>query len=257
MDMDTCARSVTSDSSPRIRLDVRALHTQAKDRFERVGIATCHLDRGVLECLIVATSRSIENPVGYCIAVGRRHQDEDDRRAGRVQRAQRWWIENACRTAPSTWRSVPPAPWTASGHSNDALVFTGPKNAPLRRSGFSRSWWRPALEKACLGALGSTSLSGAELSSSTTPTPPNSSVCGSHHRRAVSALGGAVLPSLRRRQPAMEAGWSGSRRTGRSRRRSRCTALPDTWKSTPSTMSRTPIIGSRSASPISDRRATQ
>ena len=35
----------------------------------------------------------------------------------------------------------------------DALVFTGPKGAPLRRTGFSRSWWRPALERAGLGAL--------------------------------------------------------------------------------------------------------
>jgi hypothetical protein len=97
MDTDPCARSVTSDSSRGIRLDVRALHTQAKERFARVGIATRHFDRAVLECVVAATSRSIENPLGYCLAVGRRLQDEADRGAGRVQRAQRWWIENACR----------------------------------------------------------------------------------------------------------------------------------------------------------------
>jgi hypothetical protein len=97
MDAAPCARSVTSDGSRGIRLDVRALHTQAKDRFTRVGIATRHLDRAVLECLIAATNKSIENPLGYCLAVGRRLQDEADRDAGRVQRAQRWWIENACR----------------------------------------------------------------------------------------------------------------------------------------------------------------
>ena len=78
-------------------IDVRVLHTQAKDRFTRVGIATRHLDRAVLECLIAATNRSIENPLGYCLAVGRRLQNETDRDAGRLQRAQRWWIENACR----------------------------------------------------------------------------------------------------------------------------------------------------------------
>jgi hypothetical protein len=78
------------------QIDVRGMHTQAKDRFERVGIAVCHLDRAVIECLIAATSRSIENPLGYCLAVGRRLQDEAQRRAGRVQSAQRWWIENAC-----------------------------------------------------------------------------------------------------------------------------------------------------------------
>jgi hypothetical protein len=97
MDMDTCARSVSCDSSPRIRFDVRALHSQAKDRFARVGIAACHLDRAVLECLIAGTNRPIENPVRYCLAVGRRLQDEAGRRAGGVQSAQRWWIENACR----------------------------------------------------------------------------------------------------------------------------------------------------------------
>jgi hypothetical protein len=73
------------------------MHTQAKDRFERVGIAACHLDRAVLECLIAATNRPIENPVGYCLAVGRRLQDEAQRLAGGVQSEQRWWIENACR----------------------------------------------------------------------------------------------------------------------------------------------------------------
>ena len=35
----------------------------------------------------------------------------------------------------------------------DALVFTGPKGGCLRRTGFSRSWWRPALERAGLGTL--------------------------------------------------------------------------------------------------------
>jgi hypothetical protein len=78
------------------QIDVRGMHAQAKDRFERVGIAVCHLDRAVLEFLIAATTRSIENPLGYCLAVGRRLQDEAERRAGRVQSAQRWWIENAC-----------------------------------------------------------------------------------------------------------------------------------------------------------------
>ena len=95
MDAEPSARSVTNDTSRGIRLDVRALHTQAKDKFTRVGIATRHLDRAVLECFFAATNNSIENPLGYCLAVGRRLQDEADR-DGRVQRAQRLWIENAC-----------------------------------------------------------------------------------------------------------------------------------------------------------------
>jgi hypothetical protein len=97
MDTDPCARSESSNRSWGIRSDIRELHTQAKNRFARVGIATCHLDRAVLECLIAATNSPIENPVAYCLAVGRRLQDEAERLAGGVQSEQRWWIENACR----------------------------------------------------------------------------------------------------------------------------------------------------------------
>jgi len=88
--------SATSESSPRIQLTVRALRAQAKVGFARVGIASRHLDRAVLECVIAASNKSIDNPLGYCLAVGRRLQDETDRRAWREQRAQRLWIENAC-----------------------------------------------------------------------------------------------------------------------------------------------------------------
>ena len=35
----------------------------------------------------------------------------------------------------------------------DALVFTGPKGAPLRRAGFRRSWWKPATRAAGLDRL--------------------------------------------------------------------------------------------------------
>ena len=91
------ARSESANWSLRIPSDVRALHTQVKDRFARVGIDNCHLDRAVLECLFAATSRSIENPLGYCIAVGRRLQDEACGSDVRAKRIDRFWIENACR----------------------------------------------------------------------------------------------------------------------------------------------------------------
>lgn len=35
----------------------------------------------------------------------------------------------------------------------DALVFTGPKGAPLRRAGFRRCWWQPATAKVGLKGL--------------------------------------------------------------------------------------------------------
>jgi hypothetical protein len=94
--MDTRASLVMGDYSARIQFDVRALHAQARERFSQVGIDIGHLDRSVLECLIAAGNRSIENPIGYCLAVGRRLQDETERR-GRMRRGQRLWIENACR----------------------------------------------------------------------------------------------------------------------------------------------------------------
>jgi hypothetical protein len=56
-------------------------------------------DLGVLRSTseIAKPIRPIENPVGYCLAVGGRLQDEAGRLAGGVQSEQRWWIENACR----------------------------------------------------------------------------------------------------------------------------------------------------------------
>jgi len=100
--------SATSESSRRIQLDVRALRAQAKIGFARVGIAPRHLDRAVLECVIAASNKSIDNPLGYCLAVGRRLQDETDRRAWREQRAQRLWIENACPHGAVDVQACPP-----------------------------------------------------------------------------------------------------------------------------------------------------
>jgi len=37
-----------------------------------------------------------------------------------------------------------------TGVDKDALVFTGPKGAPLRRAGFRRCWWLPATDAARL-----------------------------------------------------------------------------------------------------------
>ena len=96
MGMEPFMSSATNESSRRIQLNVRALRARAKVGFARVGIAPRHLDRAVLECVIAASSKPIDNPLGYCLAVGRRLQDETDRRAWREQRAQRLWIENAC-----------------------------------------------------------------------------------------------------------------------------------------------------------------
>lgn len=95
--MGASSESTQKGRSPQNPLEIRALIAQAKCRFARAGIAARHLDRAVLECIIAAANRSIENPIGYCLAVGRRLQDETERRADRTRRVQRLWIENACR----------------------------------------------------------------------------------------------------------------------------------------------------------------
>ena len=62
-------------------------------------------------------------------------------------------------------RYVPAAP--------DALVFTGPKGAPLRRSGFHRRWWVPAVNAIGADGLNSTSSDTRSLRSGSllAPTP--------------------------------------------------------------------------------------
>lgn len=64
--------------------------------------------------------------------------------------------KNSVRTVPLPRRVVT----ELQGHLDtyvdddpDALVFTGPKGAPLRRAGFHRCWWAPATRRAGLEGL--------------------------------------------------------------------------------------------------------
>jgi integrase len=64
--------------------------------------------------------------------------------------------KNSVRTVPLPRRVVK----ELQGHLDtyvdddpDALVFTGPKGAPLRRAGFHRCWWAPATRRAGLEGL--------------------------------------------------------------------------------------------------------
>jgi hypothetical protein len=78
--------SVCRDCTSSVGMDVRRLRGDATVSFERAGIDLSYLDTAVVSCLIAISCRAITNPVGYCIAVGRRLQDESVAAADRRRR---------------------------------------------------------------------------------------------------------------------------------------------------------------------------
>ncbi len=64
--------------------------------FERADINLDYLDTAVVRCLIAAGSGPVANPVGYCIAVGRRLQDESAAEADRRRREFEERIRDTC-----------------------------------------------------------------------------------------------------------------------------------------------------------------
>lgn len=71
---------------PSTGIDVRRLRGDAAMSFERADIDLVYLDTSVIRCLIAMSCRAVANPVGYCIAVGRRLQDESSAEANRRRR---------------------------------------------------------------------------------------------------------------------------------------------------------------------------
>lgn len=78
--------SVCRECTSSVGIDVRRLRGNATVSFERAGIDLSYLDTAVVGCLIAISCRAITNPVGYCIAVGRRLQDESAAAADRRRR---------------------------------------------------------------------------------------------------------------------------------------------------------------------------
>jgi hypothetical protein len=67
-------------------IDVRELRAHAKRCFQRAGIKPCYLDTAVVRCLIADRAKVVENPLGYCLAVGRLLQEESAAAADRRRR---------------------------------------------------------------------------------------------------------------------------------------------------------------------------
>lgn len=79
-----------------VGIDVRRLRGEAARRFERAGIDLVYIDTSVVRCLIAVGCRAVANPVGYCIAVGRRLQDESATEADRRRREFEERIRGTC-----------------------------------------------------------------------------------------------------------------------------------------------------------------
>ena len=79
-----------------VGIDVRRLRGDAAVSFERAGINLGYLDTSVVCCLVAFGRGAVANPVGYCIAVGRRLQDESAADADRRRREFEDRFRNTC-----------------------------------------------------------------------------------------------------------------------------------------------------------------
>lgn len=83
---DSCCFSDCRECRPSVGIDVRRLRGDAAVSFKRAGINLAYLDTSVVRCLIAVGCSAVASPVSYCIAVGRRLQDESAAEADRRRR---------------------------------------------------------------------------------------------------------------------------------------------------------------------------
>ncbi len=76
--------------------EIRELRTRAAWRFADVGIDLQYVDTAVITFLIAESSRLIIHPLGYCLAVGRRLQEEAVSNADKRRREIHALICNTC-----------------------------------------------------------------------------------------------------------------------------------------------------------------
>lgn len=62
-------------------VDITHLRTDARRCFARAGIHHRYVDTAVVTCLIAANTRQLVSPFNYCVAIGRRLQDESTTRS--------------------------------------------------------------------------------------------------------------------------------------------------------------------------------
>jgi hypothetical protein len=77
-------------------IDVRKLRADAAACFARSGIHHSYVDTAVVRCLIAVNTRPVVNPLNYCLAIGRRFQDESAAEAVARWREFQRQIGNTC-----------------------------------------------------------------------------------------------------------------------------------------------------------------
>ena len=77
-------------------IDVRQLRTDVARRFAQAGIGRRYVDTAVVECLQAVNSGRRVSPLRYCLAIGRRLQEESAARASTRQTGFESRFSNTC-----------------------------------------------------------------------------------------------------------------------------------------------------------------
>ena len=77
-------------------IDIKGLRAGAARRFAEAGIHSCYVDTAVVVFLIAHSSKKVANPLGYCLAVGRRLQDDSVTERDKRRRRLEELVANTC-----------------------------------------------------------------------------------------------------------------------------------------------------------------
>jgi hypothetical protein len=91
---ETCAGQL--DPNRVDRIDIRELRARAARRFTEAGIESRYVDTAVVVLLIADRAGIVANPLGYCLAVGRRLQDDSVTGRDKRRRQLEEMVANTC-----------------------------------------------------------------------------------------------------------------------------------------------------------------
>ena len=92
--IETCADQL--DPKRVDRIDIRGLRASAARRFADAGIHSRYVDTALVVFLRANSSKRIANPLGYCLAVGRRLQDDSVTERDKKRRQLEEMVANTC-----------------------------------------------------------------------------------------------------------------------------------------------------------------
>ena len=78
------------------RIDIRELRARAARRFADASIESRYVDTAVVAFLIADSAKTVANPLGYCLAVGRRLQDDSVTERDKRRRQLEEMVANTC-----------------------------------------------------------------------------------------------------------------------------------------------------------------